>query len=179
MKVLVVGATGRTGRRVVEQAHGAGHGVRALSRSIRPDGLPNAVEVVAGDACDPAVVAEAVAGVDAIIVALSMVRTSDNPWAAITTPRDLHSRAAGALLAAAAKAGVTRYLTISAHGVGPSRPRAGWGERGPRCQRGLEVSEGYCCRPDERWNGQSCVAVGGHGQEAQFCSDGLTLRAIK
>lgn len=126
MKVLVVGATGRTGRLVVSQAVAAGHAVRALSRSVRAEDVPAGVEVLAGDATDPAVAAAAMEGVDAVVVALSMVRTSDSPWARITTPHDLHTQAARALLAAAQAAGVRRYLTVSAHGVGPSRPRAGW-----------------------------------------------------
>jgi len=64
---------------------------------------------------------------DAVIVALSMVRTSDFPWARITTPLDLHTQAAARLLHACAQAGVRRYITVSAHGVGDSQSRAGWG----------------------------------------------------
>lgn len=126
MKLLVVGATGRTGRLVVEEALGAGHAVRALSRSVRSDALPDGVEAFPGDVCAPGVAAAAVAGVDAVIVALSMVRTSDSPWATITTPLDLHLQTAQALLPACEAAGVARYITVSAHGVGDSRPRAGW-----------------------------------------------------
>ncbi len=126
MKILVVGATGRTGRLVVQGAVEEGHGVRAFSRSVTADLVPDGVEVVAGDVCEPDDVRRAVEGVDAVIVALSMVRTSNSPWARITTPLDLHTRAARLLLPACADAGVRRYVTISAHGVGPSRPRAGW-----------------------------------------------------
>ena len=43
--------------------------------------------------------------VDAVIVALSMVRTSDSPWATITTPLDLHLQTAQALLPACEAAG--------------------------------------------------------------------------
>lgn len=127
MKVLVVGATGRTGRRVVQEAVDAGHTVRAFARSVRADMVPFGVAAMAGDVCDPEAVRAAVDGMDAVVVALSMVRTSDNPWARITTPRDLHTRAATHLLSACTNAGIQRYLTISAHGVGPSRARAGWG----------------------------------------------------
>lgn len=127
MNVLVVGATGRTGRHVVQEAIEAGHTVRAFARSVRADGVPAGVEAMAGDVCEPNAVRNAVHGMDAVVVALSMVRTSDNPWARITTPRDLHTRAATHLLSACTDAGVQRYLTISAHGVGSSRARAGWG----------------------------------------------------
>ncbi len=126
MKVLVVGAAGRTGRRVVYEARAAGHTVRALSRSLKAADAAEGLEVLAGDVCEPGVAERAVAGVDAVIVALSMVRTSDSPWARITTPLDLHTQAAARLLGACKAAGVRRYVSVSAHGVGDSRPRAGW-----------------------------------------------------
>jgi uncharacterized protein YbjT (DUF2867 family) len=126
MKVLVVGAMGRSGRLVVQEAVRAGHSVRAFSRSVSADALPDGVELLRGDVCEADTVAQAVQGVEAVIVVLSMVRTSNSPWARITTPRDLHTRAASLLLSACAEAGVRRYITVSAHGVGPSRPRAGW-----------------------------------------------------
>jgi putative NADH-flavin reductase len=74
---------------------------------------------------DPGLVREAVAGVDVIIVTLSMVRSNpNNPWSRITTPMDLHPRAAE-LLTSSASPG-TRYVSLSAHGVGQSREKAGW-----------------------------------------------------
>ncbi len=126
MRVLIVGATGRTGRAAVAAAVAAGHEVRAFARSAAQTAWPAGVTAWPGDACDPAAVTAAVTGVDAVIVALSMVRASDWPWARILTPLDLHTRAARALTAACARAGVRRYLTLSAHGVGDAAPRAGW-----------------------------------------------------
>jgi putative NADH-flavin reductase len=127
MKVLVVGAAGRTGRLVVQEARAAGHEVRALSRSLGPADAAGGLEVLAADICEPGVADRAVAGMDAAVVALSMVRTSDSPWARITTPTDLHTQAANRLLRACEAAGVRRYISVSAHGVGDSRARAGWG----------------------------------------------------
>jgi putative NADH-flavin reductase len=70
--VAVLGATGRTGRRVVEFALAAGSGVRALAR--RPAALDDlahpALEVIAGDATDAAAVARAIGGADAVVSAL-------------------------------------------------------------------------------------------------------------
>lgn len=126
MHLLVVGATGRTGREVVDAAVRAGHTVTAFARSADRVAWPAGVRALAGDALDPAAVDEALIGVDAVIVALSMVRASDSPWAPILTPRDLHSRAAAALTEAASRHGVSRYVTLSAHGVADAAPRAGW-----------------------------------------------------
>ncbi len=47
--ILVTGATGRIGRAVVAELLAAGVPVRALTRRPDADGLPAAVEVVAGD----------------------------------------------------------------------------------------------------------------------------------
>lgn len=129
MELLVVGATGRTGRHIVDVAVEQGHTVRAFARSAAEQpGWANEERViaVAGDALDPAAVSDAVQGVDAIAVALSMVRTSNSPWARITTPLDLHPRAATVLTEAAWAHGVRRYVMISAHGAGDSASRAGW-----------------------------------------------------
>jgi uncharacterized protein YbjT (DUF2867 family) len=125
-RLCVVGATGRTGRDVVVEAASRGIEVRAFARSVRQQGLPPGAVAVPGDATRPDDVLRALDGVDAVIVALSMVRTSDNPWARITTPRDLHRRAADALVAGARSAGVRRYVAVSAQGVGPSWWRAGY-----------------------------------------------------
>ena len=49
MNVLVVGATGRTGRHVVQEAIEAGHTVRAFARSVRADRVATGVAAMAGD----------------------------------------------------------------------------------------------------------------------------------
>ena len=71
MKLVVLGATGRTGSLVVEQALAAGHTVTALVRSpekltIRNSGL----RMVAGRATDAADVARALEGADAVLSTL-------------------------------------------------------------------------------------------------------------
>ncbi|MFK0258173.1 SDR family oxidoreductase [Streptomyces sp. NPDC090445] len=64
MTVLVTGATGNMGRRVVGRLLEAGESVRALTR--RPDGagLPAGARVVAGDLAQPRTLADALAGVE-------------------------------------------------------------------------------------------------------------------
>lgn len=125
MRVLVVGATGRTGRSVVQVAVDAGHTVRAFARSAGSVTWPAGVEAVAGDVLEAEAVDAAMAGVDAVIVAISMVRTSNFPWARILTPLDLHRRAAVILTEAARRHAIAAYVTISAQGVGESAARAG------------------------------------------------------
>lgn len=129
MRVLVVGGTGRTGARIAAAAVAAGHGAVALGRSAGPDTLPAGVEAVRGDATDAAALRTALRGIDAVVVSLSIPRAGPSPFARVTGPPDLHSRSARLLLAAMGDLGVRRLVKISAQGVGPSAPRAGWGFR--------------------------------------------------
>ena len=70
MRVLVVGATGRTGRCVVETAIAAGHQVRALVRQADPQPpLPEGVEVVVGNLNDRTSLTAALSGMEAVISA--------------------------------------------------------------------------------------------------------------
>src|SRR5258708_29885621 len=71
MKLVVLGATGGTGRLVVEQALAAGHTVTALVRSPEKLTLRNPnLHVIAGQATDPSTVSHALAGADALISTL-------------------------------------------------------------------------------------------------------------
>ena len=117
MRVLVLGATGYVGARLVPRLLAAGHTVRCLVRSPRRlHGVAWAprVEVVAGDATDPAAVAVAADGGDA---AVHLVHSMDAPGFAA---RD--RRAAQVLAAAARAAGLRRIVYLSglqpAHGAG-------------------------------------------------------------
>ena len=71
MKVAVVGATGRTGRLLVEELLRRGHEVRVLVRD--PDRLADLggrVETVTGESRDAAAVRALVTGADAVVSAL-------------------------------------------------------------------------------------------------------------
>ena len=71
MNIAVLGAAGRTGSQVVAQALAAGHSVTALVRSPgRMAATDPKLRVVQGDATDPASVAKALEGADAVISTL-------------------------------------------------------------------------------------------------------------
>ena len=101
MNLLVLGATGRTGRLVVEQALAAGHTVTALVRSPEKLTTSNSnLRVVAGEATDKSAVSRALKGVDAVISTLggkgSVIADSTQ-----------------AIVAAAHEAGITRVVVLS------------------------------------------------------------------
>jgi uncharacterized protein YbjT (DUF2867 family) len=101
MNLVVLGATGGTGRLVVEQALAAGHTVTALVRS--PEKLavrnPN-LHVVAGQATDPSAVARALDRADALISTLG-------------GGGSVISDSAQAIVEAAHEAGVSRVVLLS------------------------------------------------------------------
>ncbi|MFG3297847.1 SDR family oxidoreductase [Micromonospora chersina] len=66
--ILVTGATGNVGRRVVEQLVAAGHGVRAVTRDPGRAKLPAGVEVVGADLADPETLRPHLAGVEAVFL---------------------------------------------------------------------------------------------------------------
>lgn len=108
MQVTVLGATGRTGRLVVEEALRRGYVVTAQVRDPAKLGeLAARVRVVPGDVRDVAVLREAVQGADAVVSALGPVGKEP------TLHRDLAPR----LIAAMRAAGVRRFVGVSGAGV--------------------------------------------------------------
>lgn len=65
VKILVTGASGTVGRRLVDALLADGHTVRALTRTPAAAALPGAVEVVVGDLSAPSCLDGALDGVDA------------------------------------------------------------------------------------------------------------------
>lgn len=126
MRLLVIGGTGRTGRRIVEAALAEGWVPVVLGRSATVDTVPAGAEAFAGNVVDPGVLDEALTGVEAVVTALSIPRTSRSPFAPLAGAPDLHSRSIRLLCDAMARQGVRRIVKISAQGVGESAARAGW-----------------------------------------------------
>jgi uncharacterized protein YbjT (DUF2867 family) len=116
MSVALFGATGRTGRRVLDRLLAQGRSVRALARDpARLPALAN-LAVVAGSARDAAAIASAVHGADAIVVCLGM----DD----ITRPGTTFSDGVRAIVDAAQAAGVRRIVAIASAGA-LADPRGG------------------------------------------------------
>ncbi|WP_020659431.1 SDR family oxidoreductase [Amycolatopsis benzoatilytica] len=66
--ILVTGATGNVGRRVVERLLAAGHPLRAVTREPSRANLPAGVEAVAADLADPETLRPHLAGVRAVFL---------------------------------------------------------------------------------------------------------------
>lgn len=111
MKILVLGATGPTGRHVVDVSLKQGDSVTVLVRNpaaLRD--LSNRITIVQGDATSEQDVLKAMRGQDAVVSALGRGTS--------LVAKELFSRAAAATIGAAKQAGVSRLVWMSSFGVG-------------------------------------------------------------
>src|SRR5689334_10869487 len=108
MRIAVFGATGRIGLRTVKQALAQGHQVTAVVRdSARLPVRADLLDVLVADPFDPAEIAPAIVGHDAVLSALGPRPDG---------PSDVCGRAASAITEAMRRAGVRRLLVVSASG---------------------------------------------------------------
>lgn len=119
MKVLVIGAAGKTGRLVIDRALAAGYSVKALVHDTAPLAeapLSDGVQLIQGDVHDLGTVRGALTGCDAVIDTLG----GKTPF----LKTDLESSAARTILQAMQETGVKRLVVISALGAGDSGGQA-------------------------------------------------------
>jgi nucleoside-diphosphate-sugar epimerase len=112
MRTVVFGATGPTGRQLVEQALAAGHEVVAVTR--RPGSIPArpGLAVAIADIADPDAVDRAVAGSDAVLSSLGVPLTSK--------PITVYSQGNANIVAAMHRHGVKRLVTVSSSVMDPT-----------------------------------------------------------
>jgi putative NADH-flavin reductase len=115
LKILVVGAAGKTGKAVVQQAVAAGHEVTAFVHNENGYDVAG-VRVVAGDAADSVVMDTAVQGQDAVLDTIG----GKTPYKTTT----LESSAVNTIIAAMQRHGVRRLVVTSMMGAGDSKANA-------------------------------------------------------
>ncbi len=117
MRVIVFGATGKTGELAWRKAIEAGHEVTVFGRSVGRRYREETVAKVQGDVLDAEAVSRAIAGHDAVLVCLGPISTKD---------RTTLSQGAENIRAAMQSHGVRRVVFISAAGVGESWTSIPW-----------------------------------------------------
>jgi putative NADH-flavin reductase len=118
-KILVLGATGGTGRLIVNQAVARGYDVTALVRSLEKGEALKGATLIIGDARDEKGLRQALKGRDAVISALG---TPASPFREVT----LLSTAARALVSAMKSEQVSRLIAITGIGAGDSAGHGGF-----------------------------------------------------
>ena len=116
MKIFLTGGTGFVGSEVLRQLVSAGHTVRALVRKGSENKLAvmQNVEVQPGDVTDASSLANALAGCDAVIHLVGIIR--EFPGRGVTFKK-MHVESTEQILKAAAAQGVRRYLHMSSNGT--------------------------------------------------------------
>ncbi|MFO1461586.1 MAG: complex I NDUFA9 subunit family protein [Verrucomicrobiota bacterium] len=113
MLILVTGGSGFVGREIVGQLQSAGHRIRVLARRSSP--MEEGVERIRGSVLEPASVAEAVSGVDAVVHLVGIINEVGDQ-----TFERVHVGGTEAVVSATRSAGVRRYIHMSALGTRPA-----------------------------------------------------------
>lgn len=118
-KILVLGATGGTGRLIVTQAMARGYNVTVLVRSVEKAKDLKGAKLIVGDARDETALRKALEGQDAVISALG---TPASPFREVT----LLSTATRALVSAMKSEQISRLICITGIGAGDSAGHGGF-----------------------------------------------------
>lgn len=116
MKILVMGATGRTGKQIIEEAFKRGIKISAIARN--PDRLKiYKIDITHGTPSDYETVEKAITGCNAVINTLNVSRKSDSPWAPLAAPKDMISKSVIHAIKAMEKNGIRRIVALGAIGT--------------------------------------------------------------
>ncbi len=118
-KIVILGATGPTGRHIVAQAVARGYDVTVLVRSPEKAAELKGAKIVVGDARDEKALRQTIKGRDAVISALG---TPASPFREVT----LLSTATRALVNAMKAEQVSRLIAVTGLGAGDSKGHGGF-----------------------------------------------------
>ena len=113
MRIVIFGASGRTGRHLVRQALDRGHAVTAFVRNPAKIGISHKnLSLYKGDVFHPGEVEAAIKGHDAVLSALGFTKGS---------PKTICADGIRNIMTAMKKNGVKRLVVESAYGAGSTR----------------------------------------------------------
>lgn len=115
MKIFISGGTGFVGGHICRELRARGHELRLLVHH-RGSTAERGIEHFEGDVTHPGSFAEGVSGCDAVINLVGIIR--EFPLKGLTFDK-LHVQATAAMLEVTRKAGISRYLHMSALGTRP------------------------------------------------------------
>jgi putative NADH-flavin reductase len=121
MKILILGATGRLGKKVLETALQSNYEVNVLVRDAKKITLrSDKLFIYEGDCTQVDNIQKALKECDAVVNTLNISRINDFPWAPLRTPKDFLSKTMLALVEAMNTEGVKRLALVTACGVNES-----------------------------------------------------------
>lgn len=122
MTILLLGATGRTGRHLLQEALDRGHIVHALVRGKEKVKIAHEnLRVFEGSPTDKTMLNSAMTGCEAILSALNISRNNDWPWSKLRTPKEFLSSVMKIIIELAPHHHIKRILFTSAWGAAETR----------------------------------------------------------
>jgi len=121
MRILVLGATGRTGKHIVAHALAKGYQVNCLVRDPEKVVPATNLKILEGNTTCSADLDRAIQGCSVIISALNISRTSDFPFSPLRTPKDFLSKTMANTISVAEKNSIKSVVICSAWGVAETR----------------------------------------------------------
>lgn len=120
-KLLLLGATGRTGKHVLQLALQQGYQVTCLVRDVSKVESAANLKVFEGNADNEKDLANALQDVDVVISTLNVSRVSDFPWAPLRTPKTFMSDVLSKLIELTDQHPIEKLIICSAWGVAETK----------------------------------------------------------
>ena len=122
MRILILGATGRTGKLLLEEAIKHGYDINVLVRDESKLNINSAsIKVYLGTPTNIAQLTAAMQRCEAILSTLNISRTSDFPWAQLRTPKDFLSASMKNIIEVAGRLNIKRIVITTAWGVSETK----------------------------------------------------------
>ncbi len=121
MRILLLGATGRTGKLTLKELLAKGFEVNALVRSPNKISPKNSLHIIEGSPANEEVLLGALTDCSVVINLLNISRTSDFPWAKLRSPLTLLSDTARRINNSPEAGSIQQYIACSAWGVHETR----------------------------------------------------------
>ena len=122
MRILLLGATGRTGKLTLKELLAKGFEVNALVRSPNKLSPNDRLHIIEGSPANEEMLLRALTDCSVVINLLNISRTSDFPWAKLRSPLTLLSDTARRINNSPGAGSIQQYIACSAWGVHETRP---------------------------------------------------------
>ena len=120
-KLLILGASGSTGRQLTRQALDKGYSVTVLIRPGADYEPPAGVNVIKGEVLDPDTLTKAMAGQDAVLSCLGIrKKLPASPWTGLLSPKDFCEASARVIVQAMENSGLQRLIAVGVAGANES-----------------------------------------------------------
>jgi len=121
MKILLLGATGRTGKLVLKYALEKGFEINCLARSSKKVTSHSQMTIFVGIPSNQSDLEKAIFGCTNIINVLNISRKTDFPWSGLRTPKTFLSDVMSNIISLAPNYDIKQVISCSAWGVRETR----------------------------------------------------------